>query len=153
MADDFDLDAGPVTSADVPQQLQNIQVNPDGVPSPKERPTNCPDIGQLSTVESNRCLQETLAYFKDKYVKLPDGRVGQAIGVDPRPMKGVPTRQGIDGNWLIISVRKDAAHPGRTPLENVYYMPDDLEIVDPPAKSAKPRSSTKADLRNKEIKT
>lgn len=112
----------------VPQQPQNIQTGP--VLPPESKPKSCPELSSLSGDEYNKILRETLAYFRHKQVITPDGRKGEVIGIDPRPMKGVPTRQGSDGNYLCIRVMKPHAKPGRDPGENVYYMPDDLKLVE-----------------------
>lgn len=112
----------------VAQQPQNIQTGP--VPSPEDKPKSCPELSSLSGDEYNKILRETLAYFRNKKVIVPDGRKGEVIGIDPRPMKGVPTSPGSDGNYLCIRVMKPHAKPGRDPGENVYYMPDDLKLVE-----------------------
>lgn len=111
----------------VPQQEQDRQEPP--VLPPENRPKSNPNIYNLPKAEFNQCLQETLAYFKDKQVKIPDGRVGTVLGVDPRPMKGQSTKQGNDGNYLVIRVPKIAV-PGRHAFENAWHMPDDLIIVE-----------------------
>lgn len=120
----------------VPEQEQNLQ--PGDTSPPENKPKNQTDIYTLSKDEFNQCLQETLAYFKGKQVKIPDGRIGNVVGVDPRPMKGQSTSAGNSGNYLVIRVPKSAV-PGRHPFENVWYMPEDLMIVEK--------------VQNKEIKT
>lgn len=116
-----------IHDAEVPQQQQNIQ--PDEVPSPREKPASCPDIYRLNKDEFNKVLQNTYAYFKDKKVKIPDGRIGSVFSVDPRPMKGSSTSAGSEGNYLCVRVPRIAA-PGRSPWENVWFMPDDLVVVE-----------------------
>lgn len=122
---DRPLDSQPIT--EVPQQPQNIQPG-ELPPSPKDKPKSNPNLASLSPDDFNKCLQETLSYFNQKEVKVPDGRKGRVIGIDPRPMKGNSTRSGVDGNFLAIVVPRKAL-PGRVPTETIYHMPDDLELV------------------------
>lgn len=118
--------------AEVPQQEQDKQ--PGDTLPPENKPKNQTEIYKLSKSEFNQCLQKTLAYFKGKKVKIPDGRIGNVVGVDPRPMKGQSTNAGNDGNYLVIRVSK-IAQPGRHSSENVWYMPDDLTIVEQTTKN------------------
>jgi len=127
----------PVIDGSLITEPQNAQ--PGDTLPPENKPTNRPDIYTLSKEESNKCLQETLAYFKNKLVKIPDGRIGNVVGVDPRPMKGQSTTQGNDGNYLVIRVPRPAA-PGRHAFENAWYMPDDLTIVEKPTKEKELRT-------------
>lgn len=114
------------------QEPQDVQPGP--IPSPKDKPTNYQVMYNQSKEEFNRILQETYAYFRHKLVRIPDGRVGKVVGVDCRPMKGVPTSVGQDGNYLVISIPYKKA-----PAEHVWQMPDQLTVVD--------------NLNGKEIKT
>lgn len=127
LADD-EPTATQIHDAEVPQQAQNIQLA-DVLLSPKDKPTNCPGISNLSEVEFNRALQETLAYFKGKVVRIPDGRKGIVVGVDPRPMKGVPTSSGADGNYLVVQIAR-RTKPFIPQYETVWFMPDDLMVVE-----------------------
>lgn len=99
-----------------------------------ERPASNPDIARLPAVEYNKCLQDTFAFFKYKMVKLKDGRIGTVVGVDPRPVRGGP-----DGNFLCVSVARQAA-PGRVLTAMEYVLPDDLEIVETPQKETELKS-------------
>lgn len=96
------------------------------------RPRSNHELIKLPTVGYNQCLQDTLAYFNHKRVRMKDGLIGIVIGVDPRPMKnGNPTATGQDGNYLVIRIECQDL-PGHLSHTNAYAMPDDLEIIEKP---------------------